>query len=225
MPKRQDFDEELDGVDDATSTGEGKATNQKAAGGETKSKNWQDDPEYRRIQSETDQRIAAAERRAAQLEQQYHQDRMEKLEGADKLAYQNQLLQQELQRVNQQRELEMWAMQRSRDLADIATRTGVQLRDIEAKLPQGASVHDAWLLAQDLKEQQATKPGKRKQVVVEDDDDDEPDDSVDMGTSKAVTTKQQLQAGYDKHRKLFNVREQLEYKARADELGITINEW
>lgn len=236
MPQQpQDLDEELDGLEETSEqTGQTTSTTQKAPNRRT-SGNWKDDPEYQRMQSQRDKAVAAAQRaayeaeqRAAQLEAQFHQMRMSSMSEQEQLAYQNQLLQAQLQQERRQRELDAFAIQRDRDLKEIARKTGIPLEQIE----NAPDVHAAWSIAIDWKENQ--RYGKKKKATrqrdeyfedIDDTDEDEVDDTVDVGGGKASSRSTTLQQEYDKHRKSFNLKGQLEAMAKADRYGITLNEW
>ncbi len=228
MPAKTELDEILEGVDEAEAT----PTNPQGTNRQT---NWDDDPKFREWKSGLQSQISAAERRAieaeqrnAALESQYHQDRMASMTEAQAIAYQNGLLQKQLQQVQRERDLDAYAIQRQRDLQDIVRKTGVPIEVIE-KAP---NVHEAWQLGYDYKDSQAAK-GKPVPKRRDDDDDEEEEvaprrrvnDTVDLASGKPRSKAAALQAQYDKHREAYNVRQQLEIMAKADELGIELREW
>lgn len=226
MPTKSELDEILEGVDEAEAT-------PTAQEGKNRQPNWDDDPKFREWKSGLQSQISAAERRAieaeqraAALEAQTHQDRMANMTEAQAIAYQNGLLQKELQRIQRERDLDAYAIQRQRDLQDIVRKTGVPIEKIE----NAPNVHEAWQIGYDYKDEQALK-GKSVPKSRDEDEEEEAtprrrvNDVVDTGGGKPRSKAAALQAEYDKHRAAYNVRQQLEIMAKADELGVTIREW
>lgn len=216
-----ELDNVQDGVENGTSTGEAASTATPEQGRQT---DWNQDPKFKEWQSKADKRISQAERMAAeernarlQLEQQYHQDRMNTLPDGDKVLYQNQLLTRQLQELQRQRDLDAYAIQRQRDLDDIIRKTGVPLEQIE----NASNVHEAWQIGYDFREKNGTGQRSTREEEIE----RRADNTVDIGGGKATGKSAVIQAKYDTARKQYDMRGQFEAMAEADAAGVAITEW
>lgn len=217
-----EFEKTPDGVEQGTSTGEATSTAKVESTGQPEVIKQED---FRKWQSNADRRIAQAERlaqenamRAQQFEQAFHQQQLQGLDANGKVAYENQLLQRQLQELQRQRDLDAYAMQRQRDLDDIVRKTGVPLDMIE----NANNVHEAWQIGYDYREKNGT--GQR-QVSRQEEILAKTDNTVDIGGGKAQGKVAVIQEKYDAARRLYNMKEQLEAMAEADAAGVTIKEW
>jgi len=216
MSDQQELDAVQDG-DAGTSTGEAQSSAKPTT---SRQPNWNEDPGFREYQSKQDQRISMAERRAqeaerraAYIEQQVHETRMQGMDEAQKLAYSNQLLQQQLAEMQRQRDLDAYAIQRQRDLDEIARKTGVPVKEIE----DAANVHDAWAKAYDWRE--ANGKGRLADATAP-----RTNDTVDLGGGKVTSKSAALQAKYEAAVDSYDLRKQLEIMAEADSAGISLDE-
>jgi hypothetical protein len=215
METDKELDEGSEGV--GTSTGESSTAQTQP----NRQPNWNEDPKFREWQSKMDQREADAKRlayenaqRAQQLENQIIQMQMSGLDDEGKLAYQNQLLQKQLVDIQKQRDLDAYAMQRRRDLEDIAAKTGAPIEVFE----DAPSVHHAWQKAYEYASK-GKKPSREEEIQRT------ANDNVDIGGGRPRGKSATLQAEYDAARKSYDIRKQLEAMAKADQQGVTINEW
>lgn len=151
--------------------------------------NLDDLPEFRKWKSSTDRNMAEVNRRLQQAEQarqaaeqRWQQAQMQGMNEAEQLAFQNQILQQQLQEINQIRQYEYFEYQRTQDLMKIANKLGVPLDELQENLPQGADSFVAWEVATDLankRQTSRTKDARRNDPVRQ-----EARSNVDLGQGK-----------------------------------------
>jgi hypothetical protein len=220
MELDQELDEVGGGVEHGTSTGE--ATTAPTTPNRQPKVNLNEIEEFKKWQSAADRRVEdaarrayEAEQRAAALEQSFHQNAMSQLEGAERVAYENNLLRKNLENIQRQRDLDAYAIQRQRDLQEIASKTGAPLEAIE----DAPNVHVAWARAYEYAAQN-NKPKPREEEIAE-----RANDNVDIGGGRPRGKASALQEEYNKHRKAYDLGKQLEVMARADREGVAIDEW
>lgn len=181
--------------------------------------------EFKKWQSAADSRDAynrqmayEAQQRAANLEQQFHQMRMQGMDKEQQLEYQNQLLQNQLAEVGRQRELDQLAFTRQRDMEEIATKTGVSFEELR----QFNNAHDAWRYAVD--KAQPTKGAKAapKAEAL----DAEVPDNVDLGSGKPVEAGSKYHNEWKRAKnETFDMRGMWEAEEKALKAGVDISKW
>lgn len=208
-------------VEDGTSQGEA-ATTGESANRQPEKIDLSKLPEFQSYQSGVDRRMGEMQQRVqfeahqrAQLEEQLHSIRMQGMDEQQQLAYQNQLLQRQMQELQRQRDLDILAIQRQRDLEEIVSTTGIPWDKLEG-VP---NIHEAWRRGQ---QHQKTvqmvggqQPSPERQV----------DDRVDVAGSKPRSTTERIQQKYNDAKKAYNLDGILEAMAEASDKGFTINEW
>ena len=183
-------------------------------------------PEFRSWQSSADARVAQAQRAAQEAQQQaralqaqWHQERMQGMDEAQRIVYENNLLRQQLQEQAQQRELEQYAYTRARDIDEIHRSTGVAKEELE-KFP---TVHDAWAYAVN---QMAKSPAKTAAVAKAQAAEAETPDPVDIGAGKAVDPATKLYNEWkDAVTKEYDMTKAMRLEEKALKAGIDISTW
>lgn len=181
-------------------------------------------PEFQAYQSNVDRRIAtieararadvqAATDRAIRLEQQVHNVNMRGMDEQQQLAYQNQLLQDQIREINRQRELDIMAIQRQRDLEEIVASTGIPWEGLEGV----NNIHEAWRRGNQFQKQQAEARSLIEQNPV--------DDRVDVAAARPSGATSRMQQEYDSLKKAYEFDKLVDLMAEASRKGITLNEW
>lgn len=220
-----DLELELDNDFDAVEAARNANAEAKPTGQEDGSRqprpNLDEFPEFREWKSRADSRdwqrqqeITQVSQRAAQMEQELHNIRMQGMDEVQQYAYQNQLLQQQIANLNRARELDAFAIQRQRDLEEIAHSTGIPIEQLYG----ARDTHEAWKIG--YKHQ--SENGNRRQASG---DERAPNDTVDVGGGRPSSAQARLQAEYDKAAKNYDMQRMMEVMSVAGNKGIAINEW
>lgn len=124
---------------------------------EQKPLNLDDDPGFRKWKSTMDKQVAemkqamsAAERRAWEAEQREHQSKMSQMDDRERLAYENNLLRQQLEMSDKRMRAQAFAAQRDADVMRVATKKGLDPDDLKEALPDGFDSFVLWEVADDL---------------------------------------------------------------------------
>lgn len=116
-------------------------------------------PNFRKFKSEQQKRESEiarqaqdAARRAQELEQRLHQERMANMDEVERLRYENQLYQQRLTEVEQQRRHDQLAWQKQQDIVNAARKLGLDKEELESALPANADSYILWEVGIELAE-------------------------------------------------------------------------
>jgi hypothetical protein len=181
-------------------------------------KKWQSEQDRKNAQRDSyyQQQLRAEQQARAQLEQQFHQVRMQGLDESGQLAYQNQLLQQQLAELARQRELDQYAYTRQRDLEDISRKTGVPFE----KISGFNTAHEAWDFAVEEMKKTPTPAGAKAQQ------DAETPDPVNIGGNKTKDTASELYREWnDAMTKDYDMGKAMRLEDKAIRAGIDPQGW
>lgn len=219
-----DYDDELD---DDLQEEQSESTTRERDEQQPKSKkqakpNWNDDPEFVRQRAEMQRRAAQAENyareaadRARHFEQQLRQIQLSGMDDSQRALAERDMMAQQLQEIQRQRDLEAFAMERDRDLREMSEETGMPYEEL-AEQAYDKSNHQMWKIARKWeRDNREESVGKNTR---------QPDDRVDMGSGgKPKTSQQRFQAKYDDAKKLYNYKDMVRLEEEAHKAGVTIN--
>lgn len=167
--------------------------------------------------NELRQSHSAAEKRAWEAEQRMHQLAMQNMDESQRKDYMIQMLQNQLQQLEQQRQLELYAMRKEQDILYVAQKMGLDANELKEALPQGADNHQMWDIATDMARKRAKlqQPAKAQKV----------ENQVYTGTGSSAPAPNKWQKMYDEARREFDTDKMLNAMAGAGRDGVTLNEW
>lgn len=158
-------------------------------------------PSFRKYKSQSDKREAELRRQYAetqraldQLQGQLHQQRVQGMDDTQRLAYENQLLKQQIQETERKRQLDYMAFQRDRDITEVAAELGVDRDVLEESLEPGDDSFALWKKAHRLqqtgRETKAPPKAQASQSRV--------DSKVDLGVGSPVGATNKYRQLYEK---------------------------
>lgn len=225
-------DDDVVDYDGTSHEGEAESTDKPRNARQPKKVNLDELDEFRAWKSKSDQRVAQAERAAAQaaqraqeLERQFHEARMGSMDDADRIAYERDMLKRQIAEIEQQRAYDFQLFQWNQSLKEISEETGIDIEQLE----EAKDIHDAWRMGRKFEKSQGGKTRKtsRYDELDEDEEEDEPrrpvDNRVALGDGKPQGKAGRIQVEYNKALEQYDYDGMLAAEEKAIRAGISLN--
>lgn len=184
-------------------------------------------PKFRKWKSQMDKQMAAvrqqmtaAERRAWDAEQRNQQIQMQGMDELQRAQFQNHILNQQLQQM-QERERQMaYAYQKDQDLREAAYTLDLDYDELAEALPEGADNHVMWKTALKLSKAKGGSNPTQAQVRKA----QRAANQVDTGSSQPAPVPGKWQKMYDEAKASFDTDKMLDAMAGAGREGVELKE-